>query len=81
MSVSHHPCLYFLSQVGAQRVVDLCLGATEASNLNGGYFARGTLAEPSAAASDAAKAAECWRLSCEATGVSPNVYGGLPVQQ
>jgi hypothetical protein len=68
-------------QVGAKRVVDLCLGEVEGSNCSGGYFARGALAQPSTAAQDAAKAAHCWHISCEATHTALDVYGGLSVKQ
>jgi hypothetical protein len=45
--------LFCLVQVGAKRVVDLCLGAVEGSSCSGGYFTHCTLSQPSLTAKSA----------------------------
>jgi hypothetical protein len=61
-------------------VVSVCL-EEEAGHSNGQVYSNHKVIQPSEAAQDAAKAAECWRISCEATGLPLAMYGGLPVHQ
>lgn len=59
-------------------MVTVCLGDREGRN-SGLVYSKYQVIQPSAAAQNDAKAAECWKISCEATGVSQDMYGGLKV--
>jgi hypothetical protein len=77
-------CVLYSLQEGGRRVVAVCLGEDQdsSSSSSGGgglFYSAGSVTQPSAAALDAAAAAECWRVSCAATGVATDTYGGLPV--
>ena len=75
-------------QEGGRRVVSVCLGedqdSSSSSSSSGGggglFYSAGHVTQPGAAALDPAAAAECWRVSCAATGVAADTYGGLPVK-
>lgn len=71
-------CVVPCSQEGGRRVVSVCLGDAEGC-VNGQFFSKGQVTQPSAAAADEEQAAECWRVSCEATGVPLSTYGELRV--
>lgn len=76
-------------QEGASRVVELCVGdgggtatstsSSPSSPSSGQYYVKHSIAQPSVAALDEGKAAECWRLSAQAVGLPADRYGGLPV--
>ena len=57
---------------GAQTTI-YCAVDESITHLSGGYFANCSLAKESKLAKDEQVAKQLWDVSCEATGINPNV--------